>query len=75
VVANRQGLLVLMQVLFCAGGFGALWLTHALGYPPLAAVSAFALTQCGVYAVYFAVLLRVSRQLARGAEEASPCAA
>jgi len=78
IVADRQGLLLWIQLLLALAGFCSLWLAHYLLMTGTQAVLMYSVAQFVVYLVYFAVVFSVAckvshqQRLAAIGEEVEP---
>jgi lipopolysaccharide exporter len=75
IIANRQGVLLVIQILFLVSGFSALWLGHRFLANGQATLLLYSLTQWCVYGVYFLALFSAARSVARNVDLVEQCAA
>jgi O-antigen/teichoic acid export membrane protein len=75
IVANRQALLLSIQLLFLFSGLFAFWVGHHFGYSPNSTMLIYSLSQWAVYMLYFAVLLIVAKEISQKPELVSSCVA
>jgi O-antigen/teichoic acid export membrane protein len=70
IVANRQKMLLGIQLLFLVAGFGSLWVGHRLFTNGAQTLMLYSIVQCLVYVVYLWGLLSTAKAVAR--EQAQP---
>lgn len=75
IVANRQRILVTIQVLFFLAGIASLWIGKVLFNSGTRAILLYSISQFGIYILYFGTLLHVAKRLQGLGCEASACAA
>jgi O-antigen/teichoic acid export membrane protein len=75
IIANRQGVLLVIQILFLLSGFSALWFGHRFFSNGQTTLLLYSVTQWCVYGIYFLALLSAARSVARNAQLAKLCAA
>jgi O-antigen/teichoic acid export membrane protein len=70
IVANRQAMLLGIQVLFLIAGFGSLWIGHRLFSSGAQTLMLYSIVQWVVYVIYLCGLLSTAKAVAR--EQAQP---
>jgi lipopolysaccharide exporter len=75
IIANRQGMLLVIQILFLLSGFSALWFGHRFLLDGPSTLLLYSMTQWCVYGLYFLALLFAARSVARDVHLVKQCAA